>query len=400
MTVIVCGCWHNGLNIIQTLGRHDVNAYAVDTFRNVGTLSRYADYHNVPDPQSNEEGAVQELKKLVDSCDDEPVIIPTGDEWALLLAKHRDTLSGSAKLCVASERVVELLLNKDQFGSWAEERDYSVPQTFEPHELEEVPSEAYPIAAKPKDPKDETVDFRLEVMHDESEARQFVDENESILEAIVFQEYVRGMSDSMFTVGVYADEGTILGLFTGRKVRGYPPDVGDCKVGQVESVPDDLVTTAENLCEELGYTGIAEFEYKRDAESGDYYLIEVNPRSWSWVGITPDCGVNLPRLAYSDLHATLEVENEDPPLHTRALEDGAVKWVKISEDLPNSLLFYYFNHREWHMGPVEWWRSLQCESLVTADIAKDDPLPTLAAPALFAVRYGLKAKRKLGGWLS
>ena len=46
------------------------------------------------------------------------------------------------------------------------------------------------------------------------------------------------------------------------------------------------------IVKDLNYSGIAEFEYKKDLSTGRYRLIEVNPRSWSWIGITPACGVS------------------------------------------------------------------------------------------------------------
>ena len=69
-----------------------------------------------------------------------------------------------------------------------------------------------------------------------------------LTEQLVFQEYVEGLSDRMYIVGVYVTrDHEVLGMFTGRKVRRLPPDIGDCRLGQVEEVPFQLKCTVNRL---------------------------------------------------------------------------------------------------------------------------------------------------------
>lgn len=415
MTAIVFNCAFNGLSIIQELGRRGVDVHALDSFRNIGTTSRYATYHQCPNPTTDEEGFVRFLIDLANEFDDNPVLIPTNDHWASAIANHRDRLSDHYRPCVAEAETVDLLLNKRAFGSWAEDRSYPVPRTWEGNEVAEIPDDAFPIAAKPGDARDapdmmfrsrlvtlwnritggqselpgemekeelrrksELYDrFRLEVFEDADDLEAFVDSFPDLVDEFAFQEYVRGMSDSMYTVGVYANEGTVKSVFTGRKVRGYPSDIGDCKVGQVESVPDHLIEEAKSICTDLSYTGIAEFEYKCDADTGEYYLIEINPRSWSWIGITPACGVNLPWIAYTDLGGQQDVSYKQ-----QSAPDGSVAWVKASEDLLNVLLFYRRTHPAWAGSPRHWWRSIAADQIVFAEGELRDPLPILYATTL------------------
>jgi predicted ATP-grasp superfamily ATP-dependent carboligase len=188
----------------------------------------------------------------------------------------------------------------------------------------------------------------------------------------------------MYTVGVYADRThEVRGLFTGRKVRGFPPDVGDCIVGQAEVLPAQLVEMARRLCRELRYHGLAEFEFKRDAMTDEFKLIEVNPRSWSWVGITPACGVSLPWLAYRDLMGTTHFGDLESTAAT-----GNIKWVRLLDDMLNCLHFNRLaGYPEWHMAPREWLGTLRADRLVTADLAWDDPVPSLYSLYLAARRF-------------
>lgn len=214
--------------------------------------------------------------------------------------------------------------------------------------------------------------LRLTVLRDRSSLDEFVTVHHEHLEHLLFLEYVEGLSDRMYTVGVYADrESEILGMFTGRKVRGFPPDIGDCRLGQVEEMPRELKDLVKQMCRDLGYQGIAEFEFKQDAKTGDSSLIEVNPRSWSWVGITPACSVSLPWIAYADLTGV------EPMTYTEsAAPTGSVKWVRVLEDLPNCLIRNQAaGYADWDLSLCEWWRSLQADRLVVAEFSADDPLP-------------------------
>jgi predicted ATP-grasp superfamily ATP-dependent carboligase len=395
VTAIVCNCYFNGLSIVQQLGRRGIDVHALDAVRNVGTVSRYGQFRRCPNPIDSEEAFVAYLETIATEFDDRPVLIPTNDHWASAVARHRDRLAEAYRPCVASGSVVELLLHKGRFYEWASEREYPVPETWRATEHTAVPSSAFPIVAKPDvrrissdDPDNrETVERmnerRLTLLEDPPALHRFTESHADILERFVLQEYVRGRSDRMYTVGLYADrEHTVLGRFEGRKIRGYPPGSGDCRVGQVERVPDRLVEIADRLVADLGYSGIAEVEFKRDSETGAFRLIEVNPRSWSWIGITDRCGVGLPWLAYADLAGDVDTPVSDPPV-TQSVPDGSVKWVKPLDDLANCL---YFNaargHEDWTLSLEEWWESLDARELVIAGLSADDPVPAAFAGGL------------------
>jgi predicted ATP-grasp superfamily ATP-dependent carboligase len=178
----------------------------------------------------------------------------------------------------------------------------------------------------------------------------------------------------MYTVGVYADQDSdVLGLFSGRKVRGKNPVFGDCVVGQAEEVPRSVIEESLRLVHRLRYTGVAEVEYKKDARNGRFRLIELNPRSWSWVGITPYCGVNLPLIAYDDM-----VRNRKRRLVSRA-PTGSVKWALLMEDFRNCLLSYFGKGETGGKFPIREWASSLRGRIVAEDCSLSDPLPSLVS---------------------
>jgi D-aspartate ligase len=388
MTALVFNCRYNGLSIIRELGRRGVDVLALDCVRSVGTLSRYARYHRCPDPLVAEGPFIQYLLQMGPSFREKPVLFPTNDHWAIAISRHKERLSQYYLPCVADYSCVELVILKQRFYEWALGRGVPVPRSWRGAEGDQVPDDAFPLVAKPEyrrmsgnDPtaggRSRILDrLRLTVLKSRGDLDRFVVEHRELLPFFLFQEYVRGLSDCMYTVGVYANcHHEVMGLFTGRKVRGFPPDAGDCIVGQVEDVPPEIKDLVKRVCKDIRYHGIAEFEFKRDAATGAFRLIEINPRSWSWVGITPACGVSLPWMAYADLTGAERVAYTESTLPA-----GSVKWVRILSDFRNCL---YSNRRlgyaEWHMTPRQWWKSLKAKRLVVAELALDDPLPGLYA---------------------
>lgn len=380
--------------------------FALDNVRSIGTYSRYARFCKSPDPLTAESEFVAFLLRMGAKFSDRPVLFPTNDHWAIAISRHKAELARYYRPCVADFSVVELLIEKQRFYDWALSRGYPVPQSWHALEPDAVPDWAFPLVAKPiarRRPSDDhrnadrarAMDrMRLTIIRHKEGLQKFAEKNQRKLSEFVLQQYVEGLSDCMYTVGVYADRGhDVKAMFTGRKVRGFPPDIGDCVVGQNEPVPEPLKKLVREICKELKYEGIAEFEFKRDSITGTFKLIEINPRSWSWIGITPACGVSLPWVAYQDM-------NESPCLGyiESTLEAGSVKYVKLLEDLPNCLVRNQrAGYSEWHFSLLRWWRSLRAKKIVFADFSLDDPVPSFRALADFLRRSVGRNRRERGG---
>jgi len=392
-SALVFNCDYNGLSIIQELGRHGVPVYALDKKRSVGTISRYAHYWPCPDPLYDENAFIHFLIEKGEEFDQKPVLFPTNDHWASSIARHKSELEQWYILCVANGSVVDLLINKDKFYRWAMERNYPVPKLYSFDEVSLGGEKIFPLIAKPITRRSSDLcagnqnlvrfldSHRITLIHNSSEFNQFITEYADYLEYFLFQEYVPGMADRMYTVGIYANrKHEVLGLFTGRKVRGFPPDSGDCMVGQSEEVPQNIITCVKEIVRDIGYSGIAEFEFKKDFSTGEFRLIEINPRSWSWIGITPTCGVSLPWIAYTDLTGSNFVRYSEC-----SSENGEVVYLKLLEDLINSLYLYKkIGYPEYQLSLTAWLKEMKGKRMIFAEFSWDDP-----SVALFSLlRFG------------
>jgi len=113
---------------------------------------------------------------------------------------------------------------------------------------------------------------------------------------LLLQEYVPGGDDQLYTAGLFVcAEGHI--AFTGRKLKQHPPGLGIARLAETVDEPG-LVPGGVALLTELGYEGISQVEYKRDARDGSFRLMEANFRPWTWMGLATACGTNLPLAAH------------------------------------------------------------------------------------------------------
>lgn len=380
---LVMNCNYNGLALIQSLGRRGVPVFAVDSRRSIGTRSRYAEYLKVPDPGIDRHGFIDSLVNLGERFQNKPIIFPTNDQWAEALAWGASQLSDYYCLCVADLSTVELLLDKERFGRWAMANNIQVPQLWSSSEAAADPADlVYPVAVKANSRRRAGQDRGLTIRTRDADRLRFVPCSSAgeladalaLAEAtnidVFCQEVVRGRSDAMRTIGVYANRGHVLGLLYGRKIRGFPAQHGDCIVGQAEPTPEWARSLAVRCCGLLEYTGIAELEVMIDSRSGKHQLIEINPRSWSWVGVGPAAGVDLGWIAYQDM-----VQGIRPKHTVVGCPDGQpVYYAKVLEDFQNSLIWYRFDDApDWVQGPIAWWRYYAGGKGVFAEFAWDDP---------------------------
>jgi len=375
---IIFNCHYNGLSIIQELGQHGIECIAMDAVRSIGTYSKYAKYQKCPDPTENESKFIEFLYSFCAKEKKPPVLFPTNDHWAMAISKHKKKLSEVASLCVADWEAVKTVTYKDIFYKLGKEKKYLTPNTWSITELKHLQNKDFPIVAKPKFRRMASNDkmnvicnnldrLRFTVLNNKQELETFLDRESKYINYLIFQEFISGMSDQMYTVGIYADKNSeILGLFTGHKVRGYPADSGDCIVGENYNLPNYVIENTYRAVKDLKYSGIAEFEYKKDLSTGKFKLIEVNPRSWSWIGITPACGVSLPMIAYQDLIG------EKVTLKNPCLENGSVKYMKVLEDLRNCLIYYKNSYPRWSKSLKEWKQELNASKVVYAEFNASD----------------------------
>ncbi len=398
----VVGVGTGVLSLVRALGSRGVPVWACCARRIPGTVSRYARYWNVPDPQLDEAGMVERLLELADRVAGRPIVFTTADHFAQALGNHRDRLEAVATICVAPGAVVDLLVHKHSFSQWAQAHVPSFPRSVPADAF--APSEGlgFPVVVKPYHrgfanaaklglpSENELHELRFTLIRDAGEWDLYRQRNSRLLPHMLVQQFIRGDSASKFSVCIYADrQSEIKGIFVGRRVRGFPAQFGDASLIESATVPDSVLDEVRYIVRSLAYSGIAEVEFNQDSETGRFHLLEINPRPWGWIGITTASEADIPWIAYRDLAGNAL------PCVTHA-DAGSTKMVLLAQDMSNVFVRFRWDHPEWVMSPAAWWRSLEAKRVVVWEFDRRDLRGTLWCVAVVlrgAVVYVLRGVR-------
>jgi predicted ATP-grasp superfamily ATP-dependent carboligase len=122
--------------------------------------------------------------------------------------------------------------------------------------------------------------------------------------------------------------GEIKSFWMGVKLREHPIQYGTATFA--ESVYEELCyNQSVSLLKSLNYTGVCEVEYLKDPRNGIYKLIEINARTWLWVGLAKHCGIDYAKMIYNYCN---QINYEYPTHYTKN-----IKWINWYTDFPIAL---------------------------------------------------------------
>jgi len=357
----------NGLGVIRDLGVNGVPILGLDTdVHALGFSSRYAAGLVCPSPQHDEEAFLTFLEELGARLPQRGVLFPTHDEYVWALSRNAARLERYYYLPFSRWDVMQRLHDKRAQLEAAWNAGVDTPKTMfidTPDELEAAAREVpYPAVLKPVDSlafKQRFQRHLLDVGSPDDLRRIYP--SVADLGTLMLQERVPGGDAELFSVGSYLDvRSRPLAVFTGHKIRQSPAGAGSARLG-VSRWDTELAEAGLHLLVELGYHGISQVEFKRDARDGRYCLMEVNARHWMWHALSTACGVNLSLVAYRDTIGR-------PFLAQRQI-DG-LKWVVATKDAPLAAREMWRRQ----LSPLEWARSLK-GARVDGVLSLRDPLP-------------------------
>jgi predicted ATP-grasp superfamily ATP-dependent carboligase len=177
-------------------------------------------------------------------------------------------------------------------------------------------------------------------------------------------------------------DGRPFAWLTARRTRQYPVEFGHSS-SFVETVDNEEVERdARRLLEEMRYSGLVEVEFKHDAETGRYSVLDINPRLWTWHTLGARAGVDFPYLMW------LASQSGAAP-GTAARPN--VRWMRAGTDVLSAGTMM----ARGSLRPIDYVRSFR-PPLELAVFARDDPMPALAAAPQLVSRMLRRAPVLLG----
>lgn len=323
-----------------------------------------------------------------------PLAIATDDEAAVLLAENAAALGERFLLPRVPRDLPRRLASKFDLAAVCEQVGIPAPRSRRPHTHDAALAEAaqlgFPVVVK-----NDRVWSRLvrpgvsgtTVVHDESEMQALVD-SWSTMPSVVIQEYLPREHAVDWIAHAYSGDAQL--VFTGRKLRSWPPHAGVTTRAYSASNPELKDLTLE-LCAKTGFRGICDLDWRLDTRDGRYRLLDFNPRMGAQFRLFERAdGIDVVRAMYLDLTGQ--------PLAPAPQVDGR-EYVVENMDVPAALAYRRSasvasngaRPGGWRLGAprgryrereLAWW-------------ARDDPAPALVAAIYSAGVLGQRLTKRL-----
>lgn len=264
----------------------------------------------VPAPKESPERYARTVADLIGREGIE-VVLPATDSSMLSLLFRRDMLA-PATVPFGPLRAYRALSDKTKVTEAAREIGLSVPRQ---HVVASSPPDpealVYPLVLKPSRSVVSSAGRLSEqsVSHVDSpdELRRVLAEVPEPAYPILLQQRIRGPGTGIFLLRW---NGETRAVFAHRRLREKPPSGGVSVYRESVAADTDLLAGSEQLLERFDWSGTAMVEFKRDRNTGEAYLMEVNARLWGSLQLAVDAGVDFPRLL---VEAALGVPGEGCP---------------------------------------------------------------------------------------
>lgn len=302
--------YYIGLSIIRTLGYEGVDVIAVDyTHEDLyAAKSKYLKEHYfAPSFKDNKEGYLNKLIEIAKKEEKRPLLFPGADPYAEFIDKNLEVLKEYYLIPMVEQGLWTRVMKKESLNLLAKEHGVLVPETLEITEpnlyerIEEIIG--FPCIIKPTDSPRFVATFRRKIFYCENmdHIKNYLDMVKKEDIDVVIQRIIPGFDDHMYTFDFYVDQkGKVSHWVTCRKLRQFPINFG-ASVYTEQKYVQELADIGVPFLEKIGYRGFGEIEFKKDANTGKYYMIEVNTRTTTLNELLYKAGVNFPYVAYKDM---------------------------------------------------------------------------------------------------
>lgn len=320
---VVIGAELNGLGVCRSLAQGGMPVYVVGNRRSAPALwSRHA--RPILAKTLDGRPFVETLRRLHSRLGGRPFLV-INDELALLtISEHRAELEGLYRFQLPAHDTVLMLHDKASFHEAAKTNGWPIPNGVVIRDGSDIPgirSLGLPVIIKPADKRHfhagNAPRLVAAATHETAVAtcRGLLDRTGAVL----VQETIDGPDDSIFFCLFYRSRNrAMLGMFTGRKLASTPSGTGSTAFCTL-SVNETLERTTAAFLDRADYFGFGGVEYKWDASTGRFVIIEPTVGRTDWQEeVATLAGINIPLSAYRH-------ECGLSPLPARPV-DGGVVW--------------------------------------------------------------------------
>lgn len=289
-----------GLSNTRSLGELGIPVYVLDVVHCLAQHSKYCTKYFRCPPFNSEEF----ISFLIELAQKEGLhqwfLIGSNDHIVENLSLHKDVLSPYYTMLVPEKEQLYNIINKAHLLEIASKCGTSIPATCYIDTLQEVNHFRFPLLIKGcyglsfyKATHQKAIQVNnIQELEQTINSLKSLQDDVMIQELIPFSENNRVVSFTCFAVN-----GEIKTYWMGQKLREHPIKYGTATMSQSVFLLE-VLKEAKPLVKALNYTGCCEIEFMLDERDGLYKLIEINPRTWLWVGLAKACGVDYAKMMY------------------------------------------------------------------------------------------------------
>ena len=360
-----------GLANTRALGEAGIPVVVVDMNNCLARYSRYCTGFFYSPPFDSDDLALF----LIDLARKEGLegwlLLPSNDHAVYTIARNRNTLDSVFRLITPGTDIIDLIYDKKNLLDTAKELGVDIPTTYYFMGAgDEITAELkFPVitrgrfglsffkAMKAKALMAETEDeLRKQLAHID----RCIGLDKTLTQSVIpFDGSNRTVSFTAFCKG-----GEVCCWWAGRKLREHPWRFGTATFAESIDCKECLEPTAR-LLKKLNYSGICEVEYIKDPADNRFKLIEMNARTWLWVGLARACGIDYALMAYRSVNG---LENNFPDDYEKG-----VRWINYLTDTWFSIGAILSGR----MKPGEYIASLRGRR-VKAVFSRNDIMPSFA----------------------
>ena len=339
--------------------------------------SRYCTPIELDFGPEDEEATCGFLIELAGALGRRPVVFPTNDATALLLARHRSRLESACTTWETTHDELSRIVHKDRLYEAAAAAGVRVPPMLVAPEPGEVAAwcrdNRPPYLVKPFYSSIPGCRMKRKNRVFRSAAELVGYARSAGLESLVVQRMIESGDGHVYDAyGLCDRRREPVVLASHRRIRQFPPDTGATSFGEIPVIgaPElvgRLFDGTRRLLSTLRYHGIFGVEWLHERGTGDLYMVDFNARPFSSIGHLAASGLNLPLLAYRELigEEGLSVERYPGLVHRywmdfnwdlrgfrSARRARGQTWRGFAADVLSCTSFAYFDVRD----PVPWLR--------------------------------------------
>ncbi|MFK0022420.1 ATP-grasp domain-containing protein [Streptomyces sp. NPDC090798] len=322
---------HGGVGAIRSLGRLGIPMYAITEDRYTpAAASRYLRRAFVWPTTGTEEPErlVEGLLRIGARIGRPTVLVPTDEEAAVLIAEHQEELGERFLFPRVDAKLPRRLASKQGLHELCAEHGIPSPAAAFPQSYDEIvafaESARFPIVAKNREAfvrrSQPAVNGTTRIPTREgllSLARDWGDQP-----GVILQEYLPREEAEDWIVHAYFDaDSTPLAMFTGVKVRSWPPHAGMTANAYVVDNPE-LADLAARFIKQIGFSGVIDLDLRFDRRDGQYKLLDFNPRMGAQFRLFEnESGIDVVRAMHLDLTGRTVPEGEQRAGHRYIVEN-------------------------------------------------------------------------------